>query len=106
MDGIWNDEALKKLDLTVRIYKGELNAADGERIVSELNTLSARWISRRTDACQAYNRDTTISDPDHERLVGCLDTALGELEKKLARFADGDFSALDGVLRSVDECQP
>jgi hypothetical protein len=105
MDGVWNDDTLERLDLTVRIYKGELDASDGERIVSELNALSERWVALRTEACQTHNEDLTMKDADYAQLVSCLDTKLCELEKKLNLFVDGDVSALTGILNSLDDCQ-
>ena len=103
MDAVWNGDVLETLDLTVRIYKGELDASDGERIVSELNSLSERWVALRTEACQMHNNAPTSDNDD--RLSKCLDEKLRDLERKLGLFADGDLSVLDGIRIILDECR-
>ena len=104
MDAVWNADVLETLELTVKIYRGELDASDGERIVSELGNLSERWVTLRTEACQMHNN--APANGDAERRVNCLDEKRRELERTLGLFADGDFSALDGTLVNLNECQP
>ena len=66
---VWSDQILSKLDFSVKIYNGEMQAADAELAVSRLNAFTERWIAMRRLACEEGTEERT-------ELLDCMDEAL------------------------------
>jgi hypothetical protein len=88
---VWNTDVQADLSFSVRIYRGDLEAADAELVVSRLNRFTRQWITAREAACRRREAGA-ITDDEHGQAVSCLSSAL-ELEREVIDLARTDTRA-------------
>ncbi len=101
---VWDEDRLERLDLPVKVYQKELDAAHAERIVSNLNAFADQWIQVRTNACEQHNEPGQMTRAHYRQTVKCLKKALRKLDQDLDQFENGALSALDEVLFTLNAC--
>lgn len=73
---VWSPQIRGGLDFSVRIYNGEILAADAELAVNRLDEFTAAWVETATGACRRHADAGTLDGDDYGSLTACLDLAL------------------------------
>jgi len=73
---IWGPEIRGELDFSVRIYQGEILAAEAELAVNRLDEFTSAWIEASEGACRSAAEAGEPEGGAHRALSECLDRAL------------------------------
>ena len=73
---VWSPKIRSELDFSVRIYEGEILAADAELAVNRLDEFTKAWVERSAGACRKSSDAGTLEGEEYRALAMCLDRAL------------------------------
>jgi len=74
--GVWSPKIRDGLDFSVRIFEGEILAADAELAVNRLDEFTAAWVTLASRQCKKHSDGGTLDGDDYRGLTACLDRAL------------------------------
>ncbi len=104
VDEVWNDDVLEALNLTVKVYTGDLDALDAEQIVAKLDAFCEKWMTLRQTACEKHNESDSPSDEPYTQIVECLETALSNLKRRIIELENNDLTGLQSILIDLNNC--
>ena len=73
---VWSPKIRGELDFSVRIYQGEILAAEAELAVNRLDEFTSAWIEASEGACRSAAEAGEPEGGAHRALSECLDRAL------------------------------
>ena len=73
---VWSPKIRDGLDFSVRIFEGEILAADAELAVNRLDEFTAAWITLASRQCKKHSDGGTLDGEEYRRLTACLGRAL------------------------------
>jgi len=74
--GVWSPKIRGELDFSVRIFEGEILAADAELAVNRLDEFTSAWVTLASRECESHSDGGTLDGDDYRGLTACLDQAL------------------------------
>jgi hypothetical protein len=91
---VWSPKIRGELDFSVRIYEGQILAADAERAVNRLDEFTKAWIKTSTDACRKHSDAGTVESDEYGTLSACLDRALESQRVVIESIKTGGKAAI------------
>jgi hypothetical protein len=91
---VWSPKIRGELDFSVRIYNGEILAADAELAVNRLDEFTKAWIKTSADACRKHTDAGTLEGEEYGTLSACLDRALESQRVVIESMKTGGKAAI------------
>ena len=104
IEKIWNDKVLEELELPMRVYDGELDASDGEAILTSVNVFTKKWIEHREKICQDHNLPNSMDNEKYEQIVNCLNDSLEQLKTQLTELKSGERTQMNLPESDLENC--
>ena len=105
VDDVWNDEVLAGLELTMKIYTGELDASQAVQLVKEMETFVETWRALRMTTCDNISEFDTFDETKRLSSLDCLENVLHTLSQRIMEFAKGDSTAFMEISAKAEECK-
>ena len=108
-EAVWNLNTRTELDIPVRIFDGQLAAADAEHVVSQLDRFTVDWILLSETVCKQRASNQGETSRDYRTVMGCLNAVLNKQEDIIRELKNGDSSALpqiDTLHPNLVQCYP
>ena len=91
---VWSPQIRGELDFSVRIFEGEILAADAELAVNRLDEFTSAWIEASEGACRKHADGGTLEGGEHRALAACLERALETQRTIIAAMKTGGKTAI------------
>lgn len=91
---VWSPTIRGELDFSVRIFEGEILAAEAELAVDRLDEFTSAWIEASEGACRTHAEAGTLGGEEHRALAACLDRALETQRAIIAAMKTGGKTAI------------
>jgi hypothetical protein len=91
---VWSAKIRGELDFSVRIFEGEILAAEAELAVDRLDEFTSAWVEASEGACRKHAEAGTLDGEEHRALAACLDRALETQRAIIAAMKTGGKTAI------------
>jgi hypothetical protein len=101
---VWNPQIRGDVDFSIKIYAGEITAADAEWLATRMDRFTLAWVRLGRATCAARFDEGTLTEDEYAGRVSCFDAALEQQREVVAtletsgRDAGNDMDALFGQL--------
>jgi hypothetical protein len=106
---VWNPRIRGNVDFSVKIYAGEITAADAEWLATQMDRFTLAWIRLGRASCEARFETDTLSQDDYAAWVICFDSALEHQRVVVSTLATSGRDAgndMDDLFAKLAQCVP
>ena len=106
---VWNPQIRENIDFSVKIYAGEITAADAEWLATQMDRFTLAWVRLGRASCEARFEIGTLSETDHDARVSCFDSALEHQRGVVSTLATSGRDAgndMDALFAELARCVP
>ena len=106
---VWNPQIRGNVDFSVKIYAGEITAADAEWLATQMDRFTLAWVRLGRASCEARFETGTLSQDDYAVRVSCFDSALEYQQVVVSTLATSGRDAgndMDDLFAKLAHCVP
>ena len=107
--GVWNPQIRGNVDFSVKIYAGEITAADAEWLATQMDRFTLAWVRLGRASCEAHFETGSLSQDDYAARVSCFDSALEHQRVVVSTLATSGRDAgndMDDLFAKLAHCVP
>ena len=107
--GVWNPQIRGNVDFSVKIYAGEITAADAEWLAMQMDRFTLAWVRLGRASCEAHFESGSLSQDDYTARVSCFDSALEHQRVVVSTLATSGRDAgndMDDLFAKLAHCVP
>ena len=106
---VWNPQIRGNVDFSIKIYAGEITAADAEWLATQMDRFTLAWVRLGRASCEARFETGTLSQGDYATRVSCFDSALEHQRVVVSTLATSGRDAgndMDDLFAKLAHCVP
>ena len=106
---VWNPQIRGNVDFSVKIYAGEITAADAEWLATQMDRFTLAWVRLGRASCEARFETGTLLQDDYTVRVSCFDSALEYQRVVVSTLATSGRDAgndMDDLFFKLAHCVP
>ncbi len=106
---VWNPQIRGNVDFSVKIYAGEITAADAEWLATQMDRFTLAWVRLGRASCEARFETGALSQDDYAVRVSCFDSALEYQQVVVSTLATSGRDAgndMDDLFIKLAHCVP
>jgi len=106
---VCNPQIRVNVDFSVKIYPGEITAADAEWLATQMDRFTLAWVRLGRASCEARFETGTLPQSDYSARVNCFDSALEHPQVVVSTLATSGRDAgndMDDLFAKLAHCVP
>lgn len=106
---VWNAQIRGEVDFSVKIYAGEITAADAEWLATRMDRFTLAWIRLSRTSCAAHFEEGALDAEEYAARARCFDAALEQQREVVATLETSGRDAgndMDGLFAELARCVP